>query len=43
VKQRLALVRPMLAFVLIVAGVALWSIPAGLITAGILLLIDSLT
>jgi len=32
-----------LSFVCIVAGVALWSIPAGLVTAGVLLLIDSLT
>lgn len=31
------------ALLLIVGGVALWSVPAALITAGVLLLIDRLT
>ena len=39
----MSLVEGVLAFVLIVAGIALWSIPAALIVAGVLLLIDRLT
>jgi hypothetical protein len=43
VRTFFAATRAAMAFALIVAGVCLWSIPAGLITAGVLLLIDSLT
>ncbi|MGZ4663711.1 MAG: hypothetical protein ACXV5Q_01325 [Frankiaceae bacterium] len=31
------------ALLLIVAGVALWSVPAALVTAGVLLLVDRIT
>lgn len=37
------LVQGALALLLIVAGVAFWSVPAALIVAGVLLLIDRLT
>lgn len=39
----ISLLQGVLAFVLIVAGIALWSVPAALIVAGVLLLIDRLT
>lgn len=38
-----SLVEGVLALLLIVAGVALWSIPAALIVAGVLLLVDRIT
>lgn len=41
--NRLPLLQGVAAFLLIVAGVALWSVPAALIVAGVLLLIDRLT
>jgi hypothetical protein len=43
VTGRLAFAEGIIAFVLIVAGVALLSIPAALVVAGILLLLDKLT
>ena len=39
----MTLVEGILAFLLIVAGVAMWSVPAALVVAGVLLLIDRLT
>ncbi len=36
-------IQGIIAFLLIVAGVGLWSIPAALIVAGVLLLADRLT
>lgn len=40
---RVQLAQSVLAFVLIVVGVALWSLPAALVVAGLLLVIDILT
>lgn len=37
------LVQGVVALVLICAGVAMWSVPAALVVAGVLLLVDRLT
>lgn len=39
----LRLLKGPVAFLLIVCGVAMWSIPAALVVAGVLLLVDRLT
>ncbi|MGZ6836766.1 MAG: hypothetical protein ACXVGE_13000 [Blastococcus sp.] len=41
--SRLRLAQSLLALSLICAGVALWSVPAALVTAGVLLLVDVMT
>lgn len=41
--MRLRVVEGVLAALLIVAGVALWSVPAALVVAGLLLLVEALT